>query len=325
MCRDEFQPVLDRIEERVHIRRENWHTEETPVLPPFEWMDETCIVSKHTRIDLETKRRYLLDTVLISVNGTKETPGAVARDYLKCKYKHGPKWTASQREKIREELVDSPVYVAPCIFDEGYYIDIRACFWSVMVRCGWQVCYFPGEYLLIDTPPLDFPFAENKRARNCLVTVGRSSQLQLWTPDKGTFEQHKPNYLANTQLYCLIMDCLHGIANEVVAAGAVYVATDGYIAPNYKTMLKVCEIVKSWGFIPLIKGEGEGFVNNLGSYKVGRLYIKHPTNTVSNHGNLKQVRYHKWLRKRMGLSLVEAQWHDTFITRPRSIGYEQHT
>ena len=321
----EFQPVLDRIEERVHTRRERWKTEETPILPPPKWLNETCIVSRFTRIGLETKRRFLLDRILIGVNGTKETPSAIARDYITIKYGRGPKWTAAQRDKVREELVDHPLYVEPCIFDDGYYIDVRAAYWSVMVRCGWRVNYYPGKFVGLQLPPLDFPFAERKRARNCLVSVARANQMQMWSPDKGMFEAVRGNPRANSQLYCLITDCLHGMANEIVAAGAVYVFADGYIAPNHKTMLKVCEIVRSWGFMPAIKGEGGGYVNNLGSYKVGRLYTKALTTTPKPYSDLKELTYHKWLREKMQLSLVRSPWHDTFVNSPRRVGRDKHT
>ena len=320
-----YQPVLDRIEERVHNRREQWHTEETPVLPPPQWLDETCIVSRYSRIGLSTRRRYLLERILVSVNGTKDTPSAVARDYITIKYKRGPKWTSAQRDKIREELVDHPMYVKPCTFDEGYYVDIRATYWSVMVRCGWRVQYFPGRFLCKQTPPLDFPFAESKRARNCLVSVARSNQMQMWSPDKGDYKASRGNPRANSQLYCLITDSLHGIACEAVAAGAVYVFADGYIAPDYNTMLKVCEAVKSWGFIAAIKGEGRGYVNNLGSYVVGRLFTKSLSDTAVPYDNLKHLSYHKWLRERMLWTRLRAPWHDKFITSPRRIGNVKRT
>ncbi len=306
--------VLTVIEDRVHRRRERWETHEVHTLPPPEWMNEATIVSRFTRCGLSTKRRFLKDSILISVNSTKETPSALARDYLVASYKRGPMWTAAQHEKIEEEKSAQPLYCKPTTFTDGYYIDARAAYWSVMVRCGWGLNYYPGRWLGITRPPLDFPFTKSKVARNSLVTVGCMNKMQMWSPDKGDWVQYRYGKHANTQLYTLIQDCLNGMASEAVAAGAVYVFGDGCIAPSYKSMRAVVQVMLDWGFVPVLKGKGAGFVNNLGSYRVGGMKTKILDTAKNEHDEIKKLDYHRWLAKRMDWATARAPWHEMSLT-----------
>ncbi len=303
--------VLTIIEDRVHQRRERWDTHEVDMLPPPQWMNETTIVSRYTRCGLSTKRRFLKDSILISVDHTKETPSALARDYLAARYERGPKWTSAQHEKIKEEMSEQPMYCRPTTFTEGYYVDARAAYWSVMLRCGWNLNYFPGRWLGITRPPLDFPFVESKVARNSLVSVGRANRMEMWSPEKGNWVQWRYGKHANTQLFTLIQDCFNGMAAEAVAAGAVYAFGDGYIAPYYKAMRDVVQVIQDWGFVPVIKGKGAGFVNNLGSYRVGGLRTKILDTQTNSHDRIKKLDYHRWLRKRMDwATALAAPWHE---------------
>lgn len=312
--------VLDGVEDRVHKRRDAWITSEEPILPPPEWMNETCIVSRYTRIGLETRRRFLLAPILVSVNGCKETPSAVARDYITLKHKHGPKWTASQRDRVLAEIGDMPLYCQPCKFEEGYYLDIKAAYWSTMIKTGWNVNYFPSRWVGITPPPLDFPWAYDKRARNCLVSVGRASEIPMWSPDKGMFKAKRGNPRANSQLYCLISDTLNAIAAQVIQAGAVYVFTDGCIAPDQKSAAQIAQVIRDWGYEPDIKGHGRGFVNNLGSYRVGDHKTKRTDLSTNQHDSIKAIDYWRWLQQHMGWARERAVWHDSFVSpkRPRA-------
>lgn len=306
--------ILNCIEEKVHIRRDEWRTREVELLPPAEWMDEYCIISRYAAIGLETRRRFLWNPILVSVNGTKDTPSALARDYLKIKYERGPKWTRNQRLKVETELSKHPLYCRPATFERGFYIDIASAYWSVMVRCGWNVNYYPGRWLGITIPPLDFPFYKDKRARNSLVSVARSNKMTMYNPEtKRFFTQKRGNPRANSQLYCLITDTLNAIACEVISAGAVYVFTDGYIAPNLETKYRIMQIIRDWGFTPRIKGEGSGRVTALGSYIVGRYHSRELQKQNAPYKSVKKLWYHKWLRDRMAWARSLARWHDSFV------------
>lgn len=315
--------VHDLMTDKAIRRYERWNTEVTEILPPPEWLNEPTIVSRYSRTGLTTKRRYLLEDILVRVNqDIRETPSAVARDYLFAKYKHSPKWTSSQRDRVLSEIVDHPLYCKPTTFDNGAYIDIASAYWSVMVRVGWDCNYYPAKWLGIATPPLDFPYSDNKRARNCLVSVARATKFNMWSPDKGSYFLARGNPRANSQLYCLIQDCLNGIACEVIEAGAVYVFTDGYIAPTPKVAHDIIEIIYSWGFFPRIHAEGDGFVNALGSYTVGNKRTRNIIHEPAPYESVKQLEYHNWLRSKMEWTRSVSPWHDNFCYKPiRALRY----
>jgi len=315
---DDKSHVFDLMQDKVRRRREAWHTEETPILPPPEWMNETTIISRYSRTGLETRRRFLLDNILIRVTeDARETPSAIARDYLICKYKCSPKWTSSQRDRIYEELVNQPLYCNPSQYEDGYYIDLAGAYWSVMVRCGWDVNYYPSRWVSPTLPPLDFPYSDNKRARSCLVSVARALQISAWSPERGNFQFSGGNPRSNNQLYTLIQDCLNGIACEAIEAGAVYVFGDGYIAPSWSIAQKIMQITLDWGFTPRIKGEGRGFVNALGSYSIGSYHTKGVNIGDSFYHSVKKLDYHNWLRDRMGWARSRSEpYHDNFVMHP---------
>lgn len=306
--------VMPFLEDRAHGRRDRWQTFETSKLPePFE-LNEPTIVSRYTRCGMVTHTRHLLTSVLVSVNGCFETPSAVARDYLMLKYKYGPKWTTAQRERIEAEVTDHPLYCRPTKFKEGAYIDLRAAYWSVMLRAGWDVNYNPGEWLAVQDPPVDFPWYYDKRARNSLVSVARSTQMTVWRPDKGYTIETRPNKRPNSQLYCLIMDVLNAVAFEAVEAGAVYVFADGYISPDPRTTERIIKRVEEWGFGCRIKGIGRGEVYNVGSYRVGDLRTKHAS-APGEHDSIKRPAYLSWLKDKLQWMTDIAPWHEPVTHR----------
>jgi len=305
--------VLDVIEERAHKRRERWHTTEVPVLPLPNELAEPTIVSKYALCGIESHRRLIKSDILVAVNGVYDTPSSVARDYLITKYKYGPKWTSAQRDRVTQEIACHPLYVRPTRFEEGAYVDVRAAYWSVMVRCGWDVNYYPGKWLSTEDPPLDFPFAYDKRSRNSLVSVARATQVTMWRPSNGYQMETRPNSRPNSQLFCLIMDCLNGMAYEAVQEGAVYAFVDGYIAPDMDTARRIIRRIEEWGFHARIKGIGRGVVTNLGSYRVGTYRTGGKLLDAAEHDGIKRLEYHTWLKDRMQWACDRAAWHEGFM------------
>jgi hypothetical protein len=304
--------VLFYLEDRAHRRRDRWHTKEVAVLPePFE-LGEPTIVSRYARCGIESRARFIRTDVLVSVNGCFETPSAVARDYLMLKYRYGPKWTSAQRDVVKAEITGTPLYVVPTKFEDGAYIDIKAAYWSVMVRCGWDVNYYPGHWLAFEDPPLDFPWDYDKRARNSLVSVGRATQITMWRPESGFKLETRPNPRPNSQLFCLIMDLLNAIACDAIAEGAVYVFTDGYIAPDMDTARRIIGRIHEWGFDCRIQGQGRGEVTNLGSYRVGHKHSK-KISDAGQHNSVKRLPYYSWLKDRMQFGTDQAPWHDRIV------------
>lgn len=303
--------ALSLCEDRAHRRRERWTTIETVDLPEPNELGEPTIVTRYSRCAMESRRRFIRSDVLVSVNGCFEPPSSVARDFLMIRYRHGPKWTADQRAAVLNEISTQPLFVKPCSFEEGFYIDLRAAYWSIMLRVGWDVNYWPGVWLSVQDPPADFPWQYDKRARNSLVSIGRSTTIPVWRPETGYRLEFRPNPRPNSQLFCLIMDVLNGIASEVVDAGAVYVFADGYIAPSWEVAQRIRRIIGEWGFRYRIKGQGRGWTSNLGSYRVGAYHSKGYLQ-AAEHNSIKRLSYHSWLKSRMQWATTSAPWHDYF-------------
>lgn len=289
--------------DRVVQRHENYNVIYSEILPPIDHFDEPTIWTPTTRIGRVSKDRWLLDRGLQFVPdiNVKETASSLARDYLYCKYNGPPPALSGQIERIEAELkpYNMPGYSKPGSFPHGYYIDIASAYWSILMLWGWDVDYWPSKWLYQRGPvPIDFPYQHNKVSRNCLVSLAQTSRLKLWSPGKGHHEIAIPNSRINWQIMCLIKDVLNGVASEAVNAGAVYVNTDGYIAPNKKVAKKIKQIILDWGLEYRVKYEGMGWVKNGQSYCVGSKITKVQGQEKHYH-DIKELNYHHWLRRRM--------------------------
>jgi hypothetical protein len=228
---------------------------------------------------------------------------AIARDYLKIKYKIGPRTKKEQYRLIREGQYPPPNVAIPSSYSEGVYIDIKAAYWNLMKIVGWHLDYYHGKWLSPGTAPADFPFPENKILRNCLVSAGIPGKILRYDPgSKGDpFSQINPRSpLENLGLFRLITDILNLIASVSLEMGAIYVNTDGFIARNYQAAAEIIQLILDFGLTPSIKAEGGGGIKSSGAYKVGPT-ISEPYKMRFNDQEIKAVRLpenHKWLIKR---------------------------
>lgn len=275
-------------------------TEDVPILPPPEaFPNETVIVGGYTRITMTSRVRYRLDEVLISIDHTKETPSALAKDYLKVIYKKGPVVTSQQGNEIDGRIEAHPLYATPCEFETGSYVDIVSCYWSVMSVVGWDVDYWPGRWISLGRPPFDFPWPTKGPARHCLVSCATSTSMLQWDNARGPHLVKSFNPLLNRSLYLLINDVLNAIAKQAIASGAVYVHTDGFICPDDASTDRVCQVIADWGLTPRIKARGRGFVLDSQSYRVGSMHSKHAGDHPRDEYMVKDVEYWPWLQARL--------------------------
>lgn len=292
--------LMPRIIERVHRRRERYSTEEVDVLPPpTAFPDESVIVGGYTRTTTQTLRRFLRKDVLISVDHSSDTPSALAKDYLKIVYRRGPVVTHTQGRAIVNSIAPHPLYCNPTEFECGYYVDIASCYWSIMDAAGWNVDYFPGKWLSIGRKPHDFPWPDRGAARNCLVSCSTSSSMIQWDAATDLHVVAAYNPLLNKSLYALINDVLNAIAAQAVEAGAVYVHTDGYIAPDDRSASRICAIITDWGLRARIKAHGPGLVLSTQCYRVGASHSAHLSDEPKLENGIKPVEYARWLQARM--------------------------
>jgi hypothetical protein len=263
--------VLSVLSERVNDRRDKWYTTEKQSLPPIESLRETTIIGAFSYCLMSSRERMIKKPDCIPVTEILETPSAIARDYLMLDYKRGPRARSTQIDCIKEGLRPLPNFAKPCHFEHGYYVDVRAAYWSIMLVVGWNVDYWPEKWLSRGRAPERFPYPDHKIARNCLVSAGLSDKVPIYKPSEKEFtELHRGNPLANLSLMRLISDVLQAIAATAVEMGVSYVNTDGYICPNDVCLSNVMNLVREWGLVPSVKYSGSGGVFSSGAYKVGR-------------------------------------------------------
>ncbi len=272
------------------IERRNRYKQVIEVKSAFEWprasdLTEPAILGTYSIATLKTKTRYMLapGCLKIARYGTDiETATSLARDYLREMYRQ-PRITHSQAELTKNQYM--PLYARPSYYNNGYYIDIKSAWWSILLLAGWDVDYWPGILLAPGRPPIDFPYPLHKLARSALVSVAQSTTIDITIPGQLTRTQ-KPAYnrLLNWPLYALIAHVLGAIAIQAINAGAIYVNSDGYIAPNEESAEKILNIINQWGLKSTVKHEGKGWVLGPGCYRVGSYRTKRnmPPSTIRN-------------------------------------------
>jgi hypothetical protein len=304
----EASPILGQIIDRVHTRQEKWATTFEPALPSWTQINEYALLGWYSICLVPSRKRLVLEDPAIRVDGTKDTPSSLARDYLTIKFGRGPRIQKTQRITVQEGISPHPVYCKPTTFAEGAYIDIEAAYWSILAAVGWNIDYWPKRWLGRRRGVSDFPWPDHKSARNSIVSIGMVTTRTTYHPkDAAGGPRTSPagNPLANSQLYRLINDTLNAIASDAKRAGAVYIATDGYVAPTPKATERICDLVRSWGLKPIIKGYGPGAVYGVGSYQVGKLHKgRRITGQHEQKPVVRQVDYAEWLRLRL-LSFAE--------------------
>lgn len=300
-------------------RAERHDTRFVDVLPRPQdiYPQEDCTVGVFSLRCNSSLRRYILaPAAVVIADGLAETPTTLARDYITLKVgKRGPKVVWEQAQAIAGKLnkVTSPQLCRPGKYDYGVYLDLKATYFSVILRAGWDVDYWPGRWVFnrgIDFS--DFPLARHKMTRNCLVSVGLLADVQKFHPDKGWYTRRVWNKLLNTQLYCLIYDVLNGIATEVEreCKSLVYVNTDGYILTSPADVARATEIILAWGLTPRVKGETPRST----SCRItapGQYYVSRDCRSRRNitkevpYKKIRQENYFEWLKENM-LNFKEA-------------------
>ena len=302
--------VLDMIAEKSHKRRVRYKHSEVDELPAPEWLNETCVVGTYSLVTFSSRQRFIYKPSCIPVNGVVETPPTIARDYLGITYKKSPPAKHEQVVRLRNHLRPPPLFVDPGFHEEGWYLDIRRCYWSIMLAFGWNVDYYPGRWLATGQPPDDFPFPNEVVARNSLVSACRTSQFDLWTPE-GEKRVSRGNHLMNYQLLGLISDILHAIASIAKKAGAIYIGTDGYILTTVQALNTVAQAIADFGLSSAVKAHGMTDVHAPGDYKVGRKRTRVFAREDTSYNNVREVAERKWLQKQIATLHFEAEGAST--------------
>lgn len=253
------------IQQREAERAEGREDELVTTFPSLTSMNCKIMLGSFSWATLGGKKRWVQAKHAITDRGAVMTPGDIARSYLNIKF---PKWrgrvTTNQYREVVAKKRSHPLFAQPGTYEDMIYVDLRSAYWSIMQVVGWNVDYFPKKWIAAGEELTDFPFPENKLARNCLVTTALPSNGQMWDGSNIVLVKSRKPFV-NLVLWSCIMDVLHGVAWEMRRLGAVYVHTDGYIISKTKEYL-VDELFDSWGLPYSVKGEGRAVVHGAGDY-----------------------------------------------------------
>jgi hypothetical protein len=249
-------------------RMEGWTWDLVDKFPPITAMEFPIALGAFSWSATTKRYKWLNREVTIVQDDTPLTPGDIARNYLTLRGWRGLKrrMTTEQFQYFFGLKRSAPLLAIPGDYEDMVYYDLKSAYWSILRRVGWGVEYNPGKWLAFGERVNDFPYADHKLARNCLVTVGVVGKMNFWDGQQIKLIS-KANPFANQMLYGLVIDTLHAIALDMKDAGAVYVHTDGYILPA-RHEGRVAEIGRKWGFDIGRKGSGRCSIWSVGHYSI---------------------------------------------------------
>jgi len=288
-----------RILARVEARRDKYRTEIVPILPPPASLAETSFVGINSITTTKSMRRFLLAGRLLEIGDLTETPTSLARDYLALTFGHGPRIKHDQGIEFENRIAPAPVLIHPTRFGWGWYLDLEACYFSILLVSGWNLDYYPGKWLARGRPPLDFPFTQSKQARNSLVSIAQSRSARVYDPVASrVVDRRIGNRLMNRGIFCLISDVLHSLATEARALGAIYVNMDGYIFVTESSARSMAHRIEDWGLNYRVKYQGSGEVMGPGDYKIGGHRTRRLFRQPIEGETISPVPYSPWLQRR---------------------------
>lgn len=225
-----------------------------------------------------------------------QTPSSIAREYLSVRYARFKRRALAEQKNLIMEHRAAPLYARPAHITDACYVDVVSTYWTIMLIGGWNVDYYPAQWVIPGRAPLDFPASSDKLARNILVSAGLSSPSYTWTGDKFISKWGR-NQFINYSLWAFVQDILHCLAVDALECGAFYVHTDGYILPTNRVN-DFYERAAAWGIPVKTKARGNTWVLGVGNYVVGDYRVKRPHYQHERpFANIRFLPYRHWLRR----------------------------
>lgn len=211
------------------------------------------------------KVRMLQRETAVRLGDTWASPADLAKEYLSIKYEGQKRRTdkKSYQKCFCPRHKGIPL-MARQSFGNLVYVDLKAAYWNILRTVGWDVDYMPGGAVGVRSENEDFPFDDHKLARNILVSIGLPKSNTIWTGSELRTTRAK-NPLYNGILWCFVQDVLNGVASDMLAVGALYVHTDGYIFRE-RDEKWAREVVGEWGLEAGTKYRGYGEVYGVSNY-----------------------------------------------------------
>lgn len=238
--------------------------------PPLDSLKALTYLGSFGWTSKATGEKWIRKPFAFNIGAGWVTPSDIARDYISVKF-----GTTRLRcnTKVWKEVVNKkkhqPLFAEPCSLTNASYIDLKSAYWQLLQLGGWDVEYMPERFLSPRSHVYDFPVPEIKLARNCLVSMGLPSGVNVWIPDFGFAQRQPQKSSVNLVLWGFIQDVLHGVAADMVErAGAVYVNTDGYIIRDER-MKDADSVAESWGLTFTIRHSGRATIRGAGDYDIG--------------------------------------------------------
>lgn len=298
------QSMYAMIYEREKERFEGYKVHLLDRFFPLTRLKHSAVIGLFAWTSSELRQKWILKPHAVPNGGTWVTPGDLARDYLSEKFQNRRvRCTTAQYAACVQDRRNTPVYCKPCTLEDAVYIDIKSAYWSILKAVGWDVNYLPGRFIGVQSDVSDFPFPDNKMARNSLVSLGLTGGFNLWDGQRLKRLQ-KPNRFVNLVLYRLVCDVLNNVASDCIDSGAVYAFTDGFIVPRER-LDYVIQDINDWGLEYTIKHEGACTVRAPAEYYFPQfstkvLPRKTPVFTdkvYSEHRTWLKLRFGNWSRR----------------------------
>lgn len=186
----------------------------------------------------------------------------------------------------QKEMCFAPRFCAPPglrHLKEACYIDLKSAYLQIYKHLTWDLTFCPNSlhYRKGNIELSDFPYNDNKFARNALVGLAVSSKKSYWLQGNVVYKPYHNN-MYNPTLAGYIYGVLNYVAyNAINRFNAIYYNTDGGIF-SLKDAEKFGAFLASNSMEFSKKEEGEVFVYSAGFYEFNKFTAKmpyRPTNT----------------------------------------------
>lgn len=128
-------------------------------------------------------------------------------------------------------VVSAPSYARVGAYRRMVYLDVKSAYHSIYRRLWWDVECLPGTAWASGTISLaDFPYPDDRNARNALIGIAASRKVVLWRHGVPKVV-NTVGGLQNPHLAQAVWLILHYVAVVAVQHGAVYWHIDGGILP----------------------------------------------------------------------------------------------
>lgn len=256
--------------DKVAIERASKYAQQfidVPFPHPREWGGGMVFVGGFSLTLTQARVQYLRD--VIPLPNSFITPTQASRDYVTVKYPERLRSKRSQWEWWQAFGRAQPMATTRGRYRDMVYIDLKSAYWSIVSLVGWDAEYFKS-YIVRGQDMSDFPFSDNRVARNSLVTNFLPQNHTIAYLDGNLVPLPTGKRMQNFGLWCLVMDVLHAVAWDMWHRfKAVYVNTDGYIIPAHAQDSAMEYIWKKYGLIARQKGRGIAQVWGVGCYDIG--------------------------------------------------------